>query len=144
LLLERGNGAVLLTDWGQEIVTAMQPIAQRMDAIHGGAQYAQALHSAHAGLAQPDTLPSARVLAAMQNDHAGSFTAFVRAQSERTHAAMLALPVETDVQARLDQQCMQSVEEQRAIEAADTMPFDVYLKEYLSPLRLRAKTLAAA
>jgi glutamate--cysteine ligase len=144
LLLEHGNGTVLLTDWGREIVTAMQPIALRMDAIHGGTHYAQSLHAAHTGLAQPDTLPSARVLAAIQNDHAGSFTAFVRAQSERTHAAMLALPVEADVQARLVRQCVQSVEEQRAIEAADTMPFDVYLKEYLSPQRLRAKPVATA
>ena len=79
----------------------------------------------------------------IQNDHAGSFTAFVRAQSERTHAAMLALPVDADVQTRLTRQCVQSVQEQQAIEAADTMPFDVYLKEYLSPLRLRAKPVAA-
>jgi glutamate--cysteine ligase len=122
----------------------MQPIAKLLDAAHGGTQHAQALQSAHAGLAQPDTLPSARVLAAVQNEHAGSFTAFVRAQSQRTHAAMLAMPVEADVQARLAQQCMQSIEEQRAIEAADTMPFDVYLKEYLSPQRLRAKPVVTA
>jgi len=144
LLLERGNGTVRLTDWGTDIVNAMQPIALQMDATHGGTQYAQALESARVGLAQPDTLPSARVLAAIQTEHAGSFTAFVRAQSERTHAAMLALPVEADVQARLVQQCVQSVQEQQAIEAADTMLFDVYLKEYLSPLRLRAKSVVAA
>ena len=143
LLLERGGEKVALNDWGREIVRAMQPIAQRMDAAHGGAQYAQALQSAQIGLEQPATLPSARVMAVIQNDHAGSFTAFVRAQSERTHAAMLALPVDADVQARLTRQCVQSVQEQQAIEAADTMPFDVYLKEYLSPLRLRAKPVAA-
>jgi glutamate--cysteine ligase len=143
LLLERGGEKVALNDWGREIVRAMQPIAQRMDAAHGGAQYAQALQSAQIGLEQPATLPSARVLAVIQNDHAGSFTAFVRAQSERTHAAMLALPVDADVQTRLTRQCVQSVQEQQAIEAADTMPFDVYLKEYLSPLRLRAKPMAA-
>jgi glutamate--cysteine ligase len=142
LLLERGQSTVPLTAWGAEIVNAMQPIAQQMDAMHGGSQYAQALQSAHLGLAQPDSLPSARVLAAIQNEHAGSFTAFVRAQSERTHAAMLALPLKAEVQARLHQQCAQSVDEQQAIEAADTMPFDVYLSEYLSPLRLRAKPVA--
>jgi glutamate--cysteine ligase len=142
LLLERGQGTVPLTDWGTEIVNAMQPIAQLLDATHGGTQYAQALQSAQCGLVQPDTLPSARVLAAIQHEHAGSFTAFVRAQSEHTHAAMLALPQKAEVQARLHQQCVQSVDEQQAIEAADTMPFDVYLSEYLSPLRLRAKPVA--
>jgi glutamate--cysteine ligase len=135
---------VRLTDWGTEIVGAMQPIAQQMDAAHGGTQYAQALQSAQRGLEQPDTLPSARVLAAIQNDHAGSFTAFVRAQSEHTHAAMLSAPIDAALQARFTQQCAQSAQEQQAIEAADTMPFDVYLKEYLSPLRLRARPVATA
>jgi glutamate--cysteine ligase len=142
LLLERGNSAVRLTDWGTDIVNAMQPIAQQMDAIHGGTQYAQALQSAQVGLAQPDTLPSARVLAAIQNDHAGSFSAFVQAQSARTHAAMLSAPMDAALQASFQRQSEQSVQEQRAIEAADTMPFEVYLKEYLSPLRLRARAVA--
>ena len=39
---------------------------------------------------------------------------------------------------RLEQLSQQSRESQRAVEAADTMPFDVYLQEYLSPRRLVA------
>jgi glutamate--cysteine ligase len=33
----------------------------------------------------------------------------------------------------------ESLQEQRRIEAADTMPFEVYRQIYLSPDRLRAK-----
>jgi glutamate--cysteine ligase len=40
------------------------------------------------------------------------------------------------VRERLDLESRESMQAQRAIEAADTMPFDVYLKEYLSPSRL--------
>ena len=144
LVLERGGDKVLLTDWGTEIVQAMEPIAARMDATHGNTLYTQALQAARTGLAQPETLPSARVLAAVKNEHAGSFTAFVRARSESTHAAMLSTPLDSSTQTRFVQQCVQSVQEQQAIEAADTMPFDVYLKEYLSPQRLRAKPVATA
>ena len=39
----------------------------------------------------------------------------------------------------------QSVADQRAIEAADTMPFEIYRQEYTSPVRLgRPQTEAVA
>ena len=68
----------------------------------------------------------------------GSFVGFVRAQSALTKQAMLELPLAADARSRLEQLSQQSRESQRAVEAADTMPFDVYLQEYLSPRRLVA------
>jgi len=123
----------------------MQPFAQALDAAHGNTLYTEALAHALIGLEQPDTLPSARVLQAMQQDHQGSFAKFVLAQSNRTRDAMLAQPLAADVQAQFEQESAQSWEAQRAIEAADTMPFSVYLKEFLAPHRLVAgrRTVAA-
>jgi glutamate--cysteine ligase len=38
---------------------------------------------------------------------------------------------------------LQSLEDQRAIEAADTMPFEIYRQEYTSPTRLGRPQMAA-
>ena len=72
----------------------------------------------------------------MTQDYKDSFAAFARAQSVRTKQAMLDLPLSADAQARFDAMALESWEAQRKIEAADTMPFDIYLREYLSPNRL--------
>jgi glutamate--cysteine ligase len=141
LMLERGTTQIALKDWGHTIVEEMRPLAQQLDAAHGGALYAQALDASVQGLDQPDTLPSARVLEVMQKDFNGSFVAFVRAQSERLKRDTLAAPVSADKSERFKVLAEASWADQNKIEAADTMPFDVYLKTYLDPKRLIAKTL---
>jgi glutamate--cysteine ligase len=138
LLLQRNGQPVPLLDWGRDLLVQMQPFAQALDAAHGHALYTEALQAAEVGLDQPDTLPSARVLRAIEQDHAGSFAAFALAQSNTTRAAMLAEPLPEALQARFEQASAASWSDQRAIEAADTMPFDIYLQEFLAPHRLMA------
>ncbi len=138
LELERGDGMVTLKDWGLELVEALTPIARRLDAVHGGSDYAAAVEAALLGLQQPETLPSARVLRAVQEQFDGSFVAFARAQSVLTKQAMRDAPLAAATQAQFVQQSQDSLAAQRAVEAADTMPFDIYLQQYLSPHRLLA------
>jgi glutamate--cysteine ligase len=76
------------------------------------------------------------VLAAIRQEHSDSFVGFVRAQSQQTHAHLLGLPWSAKQQARFEAMATLSFEAQRAIEAADTMPFEVYRQEYTSPARL--------
>jgi glutamate--cysteine ligase len=142
LQLERDGENVALTEWGMALVKAMRPIAQSLDAAHGGTDYSHSIDAALLGLAQPDTLPSARVLKAITQDHGGSFTSFVRAQSLSIKKAMLDRPLEDSVRILFDQQSRASCEAQRQVETDDTMPFDVYLQEYLSPRRLMASARA--
>ena len=139
LMLERGDVQISLRDWGHTIVEEMRPLAQQLDAAHGGTLYLQALDAAVQGLDQPDTLPSARVLEVMQKDFNGSFVAFVRAQSERLKRDTLASAVSADKAERFKMLAEASWADQNKIEAADTMPFDIYLKTYLDPKRLIAK-----
>jgi glutamate--cysteine ligase len=140
LLLSRHGESVTLSQWGAEIIGGLAPIAQAMDNAHGGKAHMQAVESAAAALAAPDTLPSAQVLAAVQRDHGDSFVSFVRAQSLKAHQQLLALPWRPDQQARYEAMAAQSLEDQRTIEANDTMPFDVYRAEYTSPARLGRAT----
>jgi glutamate--cysteine ligase len=133
LMLDQAGQSVALHAWGHQIVDAMRPFAQQLDATHGGLQHQQALDAAVLGLDQPETLPSARVLQAMQHDHAGSFVAFVRAQSQALKHNTLAQPLSAQTQHQFKTMAEQSWVEQARIEAADTLPFDQYLKSYLDP-----------
>ncbi|OGB22329.1 MAG: glutamate--cysteine ligase [Burkholderiales bacterium RIFCSPLOWO2_02_FULL_57_36] len=136
LLLERGSSTATLTDWGLELVRAMAPVARQLDASHGGSDYGDAVLAAEHALLHPETTPSARVLREISQSHDGSFVAFVRAQSIRTKQAMLDAPLAPSAQQRFEQLAQTSWEDQRQVEQGDTMPFDIYLQEYLSPRRL--------
>jgi glutamate--cysteine ligase len=136
LMLERAGREMLLTQWGSELVDQCAPIAAALDAAHGGTAYSDALVSARAALADPSLLPSARVLAAVAKDHENSYIGFVRAQSDKTRSELLALPYPPAMQARFEAEAAASIDEQKKLEAADSMPFEIYRQQYLSPERL--------
>ncbi len=142
LRLERGAGTVTLKDWGLELVAQLGPIAKTLDAAHESADYSAAVLAAVEGLQHPDTLPSARVLQAVIEQNDGSFGAFALAQSVKIKQSMLNMPLPAELQGHFETLARDSWEAQRKIELADTMPFDIYLKEYLSHRRLGAKTPA--
>lgn len=137
LMLERGGQEITLLDWGRELLAECAPIAAALDRAHGGEAHREALRTAAARLDQPDSTPSARVLAAMQRDFEGSHTGFIVAQSQATKAHLLGLPYDDAVAARLRRMAEQSVLDQRAIEAADRLPFEEFRRQYLSPEQLR-------
>lgn len=136
LLLERGATSVTLSQWGAELIADMRPYALALDAAHDCTDYTQALTAAQEGLRQPDTLPSARVLRDITDHHQGAFVAFVRTQSQRMKEAMLASLVDAAALARMEHDAEKSWDAQRRIEAADTLSFEAYLQDYLSPKRL--------
>jgi glutamate--cysteine ligase len=147
LLLQRQGQGVSLQQWGLEIMDELVPLAQRLDAILGNEAHMQAVEQARAALQAPDTLPSARVLRALQERHADSFVAFARSQSAEIHAQLLALPWSAEQQARFEAMSARSFDAQRAIEAADSLPFEMYRQEYVSARRLgkaQAEPLALA
>jgi glutamate--cysteine ligase len=136
LRLQRGDSEVALVDWGAQIVEQCRPLAEAMDAALGGGHYRDALRAAMAGLADADTLPSARMLATMRDDFDGSYVGFLRAQSQQTRNLLLGLPWSDAQDARFAQMAEESMAAQHRIEAADTMPFEIYRQQYLSPERL--------
>ena len=142
--LERNGRDVKLVDWGAEIVADCAPIAAMLDQVHGTTDYGDALRSAEALLQNPDMLPSARVLAAMARDHSNSFSAFSLAQSQQSKGKLLKLPYSGAIHARMEEVVRQSVDDQKAVEAADTMPFEQYRQQYISPERLGLSKAAVA
>ncbi len=140
LKLERagrdGLTELALVDWAAEILEQCQPIARALDALHGGSLHAQQLAAAQAALAEPDTLPSARVLAAMQADFGGSHARFIQAQSLQTRAHFREQPLPPDERARFEAEARESIAGRMAIEAADTVDFETWRRAYLAPERL--------
>lgn len=136
LMLLRQGQQVRLTDWAAELLQALVPIAAALDATHGGHDYSASVADAQAALGDPDRLPSAQVLAAMAQGHDNAFVGFTRAMSAQTRESLLALPWSDGDQAHFEALSAQSVLDQQAIEAADTMPFEIYRQLYLSPDRL--------
>jgi glutamate--cysteine ligase len=138
LRLERRGQEVGMLEWSAEMLAACKPIAAALDAAHGGSAYADALAGAASSLDQPDSVPSARVLKEIQERYDSSYTRFVLAQSQRHAAYIKGLPLPADVGNRFVRLARESLEDQSQIEAADTMPFEIYRQQYLAPARLNA------
>jgi glutamate--cysteine ligase len=136
LTLRREGRELLLTEWASELLQAFEPMATALDGAHGSTDYSAALNAAGAALRQPSLLPSARVLEAMAAAHDNSYVRFVRVQSLQTQQALLDLPWTPEQQARFEVMAQQSLVDQRAIEAADTLPFEAFRQNYVSPERL--------
>jgi len=140
LNLLRNGRELQLTDWGEELLQAFVPIARSLDAAHGSSDYSAAVRAAQATLHDASALPSSRVLAAMAAGHDNSFVAFSREHSLQTRQALLELPWQPAQQARFEALARQSLADQKKIEAADTMPFEIFRQDYVSPKRLGLPT----
>jgi glutamate--cysteine ligase len=136
LKLERDGREVALVDWAAELLAQCSPLAAALDAAHHSSDYSAALAAARQGLADLDSLPSARMLATMKSDFSNSYTGFVRAQSTQTRQHLMALPWSAEQQATFEALARQSTEQRRAIEAADTVDFETFRLGYLAPERL--------
>jgi glutamate--cysteine ligase len=132
LKLERWDGEVELAEWGLQIIDECTPVAAALDAALGGNAHRDALASARASWLQPATLPSARVLDTLVRDCDGSFVRFGRMQSQQARNALMKLPYPPQIEYRFRQLAEESVREQERIEAADTMPFESFRRDYLS------------
>lgn len=141
LMLEREGEPVRLADWAAEVLAECGPIAEALDAQAGGMDHQAALHAAREAVAQPHTLPSARVLGEMARAHGNSHIRFIDAQSEATRGWIAALPWSATEATRFEALARQSQRDQVATEALDSLPFENYRQEYLNPRRLGAGLL---
>jgi glutamate--cysteine ligase len=137
---------VELVEWADRILSEMRPIAERLDAVSGTEMssavglHCAALDHAIDTLHHPEKLPAARVLASMQNDFGGSFGRFGLAQAQRLKVSAAAAPLSAAQTLAMKAQALQSLHDQAAVEAADSLPFDQYLAQYLSPTRLTPRS----
>jgi glutamate--cysteine ligase len=87
-------------------------------------------------LQNPELTPSARVLAALQDQHDNSFLDFGRTQSLQTQERILALPWTEKQQARGAALAQKSFADQKAIELSENQSFEDFRQDYVSAARL--------
>jgi glutamate--cysteine ligase len=135
LKLCRGAQEVPLFEWGGQILAECAPLAAALDAAHGGNAHRAALDAAIAALSDPDSAPSARLLRTMREDD-DSLVRTVLELSRRHAKALRAAPFAPEIEAEFARQAAASHAAQRAIEAADDLPFETWRQRYLAPGQL--------
>jgi glutamate--cysteine ligase len=139
LQLERGTKKIALTEWGAELLAACAPVAEALDRAFGGGTYRAALAAAGSMLSEPESTPSARVLAEMARKHDNSYTRFALERSRQHARALRSTPLDPEVAERYVQMADASLRKQREIEAADKVDFEAWRQSYLSPAQLRVQ-----
>jgi glutamate--cysteine ligase len=132
LRLDRDGQAVAPSEWGAALLGECEPIAAALDAAHGGHAYRDVLSAAANALSEMPTLPSARILRDTERDYGRSFPRFALDGSQRHRRALLDLPLSATMVAAYRQMAEESLADQRAVEAADTVPFEVHRQRYLA------------
>lgn len=131
LLLKRNGEQLSLQVWARELLTAMVPLAEAMDASVEGSPYAEALAAQAAAVEDPDLTPSARMLALMRENGEGFHQVASRMSQSHQHY-FRHLPQATERMAFFEAAASESLAAQARIEAADELSFDEFLARYLA------------
>ncbi len=123
--------SVLLREQARDLLQAMRPVAEMLNAVHSEECYTDCLDNQIQLVYNPDLTPSARMLAEMQAQQE-SFFAFARRKSEEHRDYFLQRPLDPALEAAFQQQATSSLSRQQAIEASEKMDFDTFLNAYLS------------
>ncbi len=129
LMLEQGDQTISLQQWGLSLLDEMSELAQAMDKSAGHTFHIDALNQQRLKLADSSLTPSARVLRELQekNQEFAHFSLELAAQHRKTLSENLG----KDVHKQWTEDARQSLQQQVEMEAADTLPFDEYLTNYL-------------
>ena len=131
LRLQRNGGAVLLRDWAEEIFDRMLPGCELLDRGRDSPCYRAALSEQRAKIEDPDRTPSARMLAEMR-EHREEFYHFALRKSREHQRFFVERPLEAEKQREFERLARESIERQKAIEAADDVSFEAFLDNYFA------------
>jgi glutamate--cysteine ligase len=131
LELELDGSTVSLRDWGRRILDGCRPLAELLDRAHGHEAHTESWLEQQRKLEEPDLTPSARVLEIMSQQRVPFFR-FAMNQSVAHKGWFLEHPLMPEQLAAYRATASASLDEQRAIEAADSVDFDTFLESYLA------------
>ncbi|MCP5155388.1 MAG: glutamate--cysteine ligase [Ectothiorhodospiraceae bacterium] len=133
LRLRVPGGERPLAEWVGALLDALDPICTVLDAAEPGAHrpYARALSLQREAVADPERLPSARVIAELRAN-GESFFDFAMRRSLEHRAALGDDGLSGEEVAAFTTQAERSLDEQREIEASDQTSLDEYLRRYFA------------
>ncbi|MGB5735760.1 MAG: glutamate--cysteine ligase [Thiohalocapsa sp.] len=141
LMLECRDGRLPLKEWAVDVLAAMGPVAELLDEGADG-PHCQALRGQLEKVADPEATPSARMLAEMRERGEG-FAQLARRLTEQHRDYFRGLEVDPERETWLQQLADRSRERQQAIEAADDLDFDEFLRRYFAQSEARPVELVA-
>ncbi|MFK7803353.1 MAG: glutamate--cysteine ligase [Anaerolineae bacterium] len=131
LRLESPNGPISMGSWARDILDAMYPVCVLLDQDEPTRPYTAALYEQRQKVRNPSLTPSAKMLSEM-NFFGESYFAHAMRKSLIHQQYFLDRPLSEDIETLFKQKALDSLEKQNEIEAADTIPFSEYLKNYFS------------
>ena len=131
ILQHRRDPPLRLRVWAEKILDQLAPISELLDSGETEPVYAAALAEQVAALADPDRTPSARMLAEMRTSGENFFRCTQRLSEQHRHY-FKAQPLVEDRALFFTEAAQRSLREQQAIEAADVISFDEFLRQYFA------------
>ncbi len=129
LLLQRNGQEILLKDWAIEVVKAMQPVCELLDAAVDGQPYQAALAQQTAAINDSSLTPSAIMLKEMRENEEG-FYYFARRMSAQHCEYFSKIKASEKSNQLMEKTAMESLLRQQQIEAQDNVSFSEYLEHY--------------
>jgi glutamate--cysteine ligase len=126
--LMRHGDPVLLSQWGEELIAQLQPLAKILDDKHETQNYSSALASMEKRMLDPSLTPSAKILAGMEKSKQ-SFTHFANDQADKINLQYSA-GINSNRTDFWHYEAKNSWLRQREIEGSDVVRFNQYLAEY--------------
>ncbi len=127
--LRRDNTTIPLRDWGEEIIAALEPLAEHFDSGLPDTPYCNAVTLAATRLRAPATTPSARVLDEVAS-HPEGFLAWSLERSHRLTAELRSRELAPGTASRLRAQAAESLARQQELETHPEPAFETFLAQY--------------
>ncbi len=132
LRLRQGPRRVGMRAWARRLLAECAPIARALDGACGGHAHAAALDAANRSVADPRRCRPRECSPRSATTIAGPGLPSRLRSRANTLPRCVSEPMSTQAAARLETLARESVEEQRRLEAADTVPFETFLRQYLA------------
>ncbi len=131
LQLTRCDESTALGDASRQALDELEDLAAQLDRWQGGSTYREALLVQRNKLDDPTLMPSARVLEAMSTTGRGH-REWTLELSREHQQALRNSPAGPGVQEAFERMTRESLDQQAAMEAEDTVPFATFLEDYLA------------
>ncbi len=129
LKLKGPGGDILLRDWARDIFREMSLGCELLDIDSEHSTYQSALQYQSRKIEEPELTPSARILAEMIENREEFFEFSLRKSLQHQHW-FAKRPLGAEVYQRFTQAALESIEQQKAIESTDELPFEQFLQNY--------------
>jgi len=129
LRLRKSGKGIYLRDWARELLEQMSMCCELLDDGKAEHIYCSALQQQRAKIEDADLTPSARILTEMIENREEFFDFSLRL-SKQHQQWFSGRPLDTERQARFEEEARSSIQRQLEIEQSDDIPFEQFMRNY--------------